>query len=69
MRRKQKSGAAKRKEAGLKGILLGVTPTALFRLQSAAAIEGRSVSSFLVYHAMLAAQLVIDSQPSRKTSR
>jgi len=65
-KRKQPSGASKRRKAGLHGVLLGVTPLQHFRLQSAAALEGRSLSKFLVYHALQAAQEVIDRQDERK---
>lgn len=59
-KRKQLSGAAKLKAYGRKAVMLGVTPEQLDTLKLAASLEMRPVSQFVTYHALQAAEKVID---------
>lgn len=67
-KRKQLSGAAKMKLYGKKPIMLGVLPDQVQKLRTAAALELRPVSQFVAFHALVAAEAILKSNPSTRNN-
>lgn len=58
-RKRDRSGAEKRKAVGKMAIMIAVSPETKSLLQRAAKAQGRSLASFVAYHAIMSATAVV----------